>query len=269
MKEIRAMANSPLAGARYPAHTNNYWGNRQGIKIDRIIIHHMAATWTAKRCCESFQDPNRGASSNYCIGVDGEIAVSVDEVFASGASSNRDADMHGITIETANSEMGGQWKVSDATLNSLIRLCADIAKRNGLGKLVKGKNLCWHQMYAATACPGEYLLSKMDYICNEANKINYPEKSEQKEVKIVGITGINSKSRGTNELILITDGRATTGFNKWGVDVIVNSSGKIIEVYNERANSPIPKNCICLSGHNAAGYYLLSHCKVGQQLKIG
>ena len=61
--------------------------------------------------------------------------------------------------------------VSNAALKSLIRLCADIAKRNKLGKLVKGKNLTWHMMYANTDCPGPYLLSKMDYIVSEANKI--------------------------------------------------------------------------------------------------
>ncbi|MDE6635947.1 MAG: N-acetylmuramoyl-L-alanine amidase, partial [Lachnospiraceae bacterium] len=194
------MSNSALATARYPAHANNYWGDRQGTKIDRIIIHHMAATWTAKRCCESFQDPKRGASANYCIGKDGEIAVCVDEVYASGCSSNRDADMHGITIEVGNNVTGGQWTVSDKALTSLIKLCADIAKRNGLGKLVKGKNLCWHQMYAATACPGPYLISKLDLICDEVNKNNYPEKKENTEVKIVGITGIN-KARGANDLI--------------------------------------------------------------------
>lgn len=262
------MSNSALATARYPAHPNNYFGDRGTIKIDRIIIHHMAATWTAKRCCESFQDPNRGASANYCIGKDGEIAVSVDEVYAAGTSSNKDADMRGVNIEVGNSEMGGQWKISDATLNSLVKLCADIAKRNGLGKLVKGKNLCWHQMYAATACPGPYLLSKLDYVCEEANKINYPDKKENTEVTIVGITGIN-KPRGTNDLILITDGRATTGFNEWGVDVIVDSTGTIVSVAYEKANTPIPKGCICLSGHHLAGAYLYEHCKVGQKLKIG
>lgn len=265
------MANSPLATARYPAHTNNYWGSRQGKKIDKIIVHHMAATWTAKRCCESFQVASRGASSNYCIGKDGEIAVSVDEIYASGCSSNRAADTSGVTIETANCEIGGQWRVSDATLNSLIRLCADIAKRNGLGKLVKGKNLCWHQMYAATACPGPYLLSKMDYICEQVNKINYPPApatNTNGEVTVVGITSING-GRGVNDLVLITDGRATTGFNKWGVDVIVDKTGTIIRVVDGQANTPIPKGCICLSGHNTAGWYLSQHCKVGQKLKIG
>ena len=49
---------------------------------------------------------------------------------------------------------------------------ADIAKRNGLGKLVPGENLTWHSMFASTDCPGPYLLSKMQYIADEANKIN-------------------------------------------------------------------------------------------------
>lgn len=268
------MANSSLATARYPAHANNYWGDRRGTKIDRIIIHHMAAPWTAKRCCESFQDANRGASANYCIGKDGEIAVSVDEIYASGCSSNRDADMHGVTIETANSQMGGNWPVSDKALTSLIKLCADIAKRNGLGKLVKGKNLCWHQMYAATACPGPYLLSKMDYICAEANKINYPPAKPAKPAtsqgvtKIMGITGIN-KPRGSEALILICDGRKTTGFNEWGVDVIIDSNGVVKQVVPYKSNTPIPAGCICLSGHNTAGTYLQQHCKVGQHVQIG
>ena len=69
-------------------------------------------------------------------------------------------------------EQISQWcpkKVSDASLNSLIKLVADIAKRNNLGTLVKGKNLTWHSIYSNTACPGAYLLSKMDYIATEAN----------------------------------------------------------------------------------------------------
>lgn len=259
------MPNSPLANERYIAHPNNYWGDRGTNKIDRIIIHHMAATWTAKRCCESFQNPNRFASANYCIGKDGEIAVCVDEYLAAGASSNKDSDLHGISIEVGNIETKEPWKVSDAALNSLIKLCADIAKRNNLGKLIKGKNLCWHQMYAATACPGAYLLSKLDYICEAANNINYPV---NKEVNKIEITGINSAGRPTNALILICDGRATTGFNKWGTDVIISNTGTIISIIDGKANTSIPKGHICLSGHGNASYYLLKNFKVGQKIKI-
>ena len=57
-------------------------------------------------------------------------------------------------------------------MQSLIKLCADIAKRNELGTLIPGKNLTWHSMYANTQCPGNYLRSKMQYIADGANKIN-------------------------------------------------------------------------------------------------
>ena len=77
-----------------------------------------------------------------------------------------------VTIETSNSEVINSNPISDDVLNVLIKLVADIAKRNNLGTLVKGQNLTWHKMHAETSCPGEYLLSKMDYIVEEANKIN-------------------------------------------------------------------------------------------------
>ena len=259
------MSNSALISETVLAHANNYWGDREGAKINKIIVHHMAAVWTGKRCAQSFQNPKRGASANYCIGYNGEIVLCVPEALCAGTTGGFEIDRYAVTIEVANSKMGEPWTVSGKTLDSLIKLCADIAKRNSLGGLVKGKNLCWHRMYAATACPGTYLLSKMDHIAEKANEINYP-----KEVKIsMGeITGINT-SRGTNALVLITDGRAATGFNKWGVDVIVNSKGIITQIVDGKSNTPIPKGCICLSGHNNAGWYLKQHCKVGARLKIG
>lgn len=91
---------------------------------------------------------------------------------------------------------------------------------------------------------------------------------EEVKISMGEITGINT-SRGTNALVLITDGRATTGFNKWGVDVIVNGKGIITQIVDGKSNTPIPKGCICLSGHNNAGWYLKQHCKVGARLKIG
>lgn len=165
------MSNSSLTNLFIPAYTGNYTKGRSGKSISEITIHHMVAKWTAKRCGESFQTPGREGSSHYGIGYDGEIAQYVDEADTAWTNSNWDANCRAVTIETANSQNGGNWPVSDASLSSLIQLVADIAKRNGLIPLVKGANLTWHQMYAATACPGPYLLSKIDYIVEEANKI--------------------------------------------------------------------------------------------------
>ena len=62
--------------------------------------------------------------------------------------------------------------VSDTTFQTLVTLVADIARRNDLGKLVKGKNLTWHSMYATTACPGPYLSGKLQELVDKANTIN-------------------------------------------------------------------------------------------------
>lgn len=166
------MAVSPLATESYPAYAGNYSGPEARKNITEITIHHMAGINSAKGCGAIFQRPGRNGSSHYGIGKDGEIAWYVDENCVAWTNSNWPSNQRAITIENSNDEIGGNWHVSDATLNSLIKLVADIAKRNGLGKLVPEQNLTWHSMYVATSCPGPYLLSKMQYIAEEANKIN-------------------------------------------------------------------------------------------------
>lgn len=166
------MSNSSLVNIKVPAHSNNYTVGRSGRKIEKIAIHHMVGILTAKQCGGIFQNGSRKASSNYGIGKDADVGLYVDEANTSYCNSNWDSNCKSVTIETSNSSLGGDYPVSDAVLNKLIELVADIAKRNNLGKLVKGQNLVWHRMYAATTCPGNYLLSKMDYIAEQANKIN-------------------------------------------------------------------------------------------------
>lgn len=166
------MAVSSLATESYPAYEGNYSGPEARKNITAITIHHMAGVASAATCGSIFQRPGRRGSSHYGIGVDGEIAWYVDENCVAWTNSNWASNQCSVTIENSNSELGGEWPVSDATLNSCIKLVADIAKRNGLGKLVPGQNLTWHSMFTATTCPGDYLRSKMQHIADEANKIN-------------------------------------------------------------------------------------------------
>lgn len=177
------MSNSSLVNVIVPANAGNYSKGRSGRKIEKIAIHHMAGVLSAKVCGGIFQRKGRKASSNYGIGKDGEIGLYVDEANTSYCNSNWDSNCKSVTIETSNSKTGGDWLVSDKVLNKLIELVADIAKRNGLGTLIKGKNVVWHSMYAKTTCPGPYLLSKLDYIISEANKINSSEKEEKKSIE--------------------------------------------------------------------------------------
>lgn len=166
------MSKSNLVKINVPAYSGNYTKGRDGKRIEAITIHHMAGVLTAKRCGELWQTKGRNGSSHYGIGNDGTIGQYVDESNIAWTNGNWNSNCKSVTIEVSNCSVGGNWKVSDKALNSLIKLVADIGKRNNLGTLVKGKNVTWHSMFAPTTCPGQYLLSKMDYIISEANKIN-------------------------------------------------------------------------------------------------
>lgn len=163
--------NSSLVSVIIPASESNFTYGRDGRTLRKITIHHMAGIMSAEACGYLWQNPARATSSHYGIGVNGEIGQYVDESNTAWCDSNWESNCTSVTIENSNDSTGGEWHISDETLNSLIKLCADISIRNNLGLLVVGNNLTWHSMYAATTCPGDYLRSKMDYIASEANKI--------------------------------------------------------------------------------------------------
>lgn len=224
------MSNSSLVNVKVPAYSGNYSIGRSGRKIEAITIHHMAGVLSAKRCGEFFQEIGRNASSHYGIGNDGEIGLYVDECNTAWTNDNWDSNCKSVTIETSNSSYGGQWLVGDKALKSLIKLVADIAKRNNLGTLVKGKNVTWHRMFSNTECPGDYLLSKMDYIISEANKINngVPKPSNPSKpstssttIKVGSIVKVKKGAKSY-------DGVSIAGF-------VYNNAYPVIEIVKDRA----------------------------------
>lgn len=154
-------------------------------KIDTITIHCYVGQVTAQQGCNGSKfvnyNPTSGASCNYVIGYDGSIGLCVDEKDRSWCSSNSANDNRSITIEVA-SETTAPYKVTDKALNTLISLCADICKRNGIKKLVWSEskadrinhkndcNMTVHRDFSNKSCPGEYLYNKHSYIASEVNK---------------------------------------------------------------------------------------------------
>lgn len=213
------MSNSSLITATYKAHSNNYSVGRSGRKIEKVTIHHMAGVLTAKQCGSIFQNGSRSASSNYGIGKNGEIALFVDEANTSYADANWDSNCKSVTIECSNNKTGGDWTVSDTVLNSLINLIADIFKRNGIKKAIKGKTITWHSMYSATTCPGNYLRSKMDYIVEEVNKklgnstsnsTSTDKKEETKhKIDVDGLWGTDTTKKAQEVFGTTVDGEVT------------------------------------------------------------
>lgn len=152
--------------------------------IDTITIHCMAGNLTIETCANVFAPSSRQASSNYGVDSDGRIGCYVDEADRSWCSSNRANDMRAITIEVAND--GGAdtgWHVSGVAMSSLIKLVADVCKRNNIKKLIwsdskddrinhrNGCNMTVHRDFENKDCPGAYLMSKMPYIADEVNKL--------------------------------------------------------------------------------------------------
>lgn len=165
------MSNSSLVTVRVPAHPSNYTKGRSTAITD-ITIHHMAGVLSAETCGNIFARAGRNGSSHYGIGNGGEIGQYVNEEDTAWTNSNWPSNCRSVTIETSNSATGGDWPVGDAAYSSLIKLVADIAKRNNLGTLVAGKNLTWHSMFAPTTCPGDYLRARVEEIAKRANELN-------------------------------------------------------------------------------------------------
>lgn len=139
--------------------------------IKKITIHHMAGNLSVQECGEVFQ--TREASANY--GINGkEIGLYVDEYDRAWSTGSGANDHQAINIELANDEIGGEWHVSDETIETCIKLCVDICQRNKIKGInytgAKDGNLTMHRWFMATACPGDYLASKFPYIAAEINK---------------------------------------------------------------------------------------------------
>lgn len=174
-----AYTNSPLTSVTLLSP--NHSGQRTHA-IDTITIHCVVGQCTAKRIGEIFQPTSRQASSNYGIGYDGEIGLYVEERNRSWCSSSNTNDQRAITIEVA-SDTSEPYAVTSAAYSALIKLVADICKRNGIKKLVwstnkadrvnhkNGCNMTVHRDYANKSCPGKYLYDKHGEIAAEVNKL--------------------------------------------------------------------------------------------------
>lgn len=146
---------------------------RRGL-IEGITIHHNAGVATVAQLLEYANTTTRNMSFNYCIN-DYDIGMDVEEKNRAWTSSSAANDHRCVTIEVCNSSAGGDWPISDASMDTLIKLCADICKRNGIKKLfydgTTNGTLTRHEMFASTGCPGPYIKAHTDYICDEVNKL--------------------------------------------------------------------------------------------------
>lgn len=175
---MMSYTNSPLV--TYKKLTKNCTSPRNHV-IDTITIHCIVGQWTAKKGCDFFASTSKKCSANYVVGTDGSIGLSVEEKNRSWCSSSSSNDNRAVTIEVA-SDTTSPYAVNDVAYNALIKLVADICKRNGIKKLlwkadksligqVSKQNMTVHRWFANKACPGDYLYSRHGEIAEKVNSL--------------------------------------------------------------------------------------------------
>lgn len=200
------MSNSPLVDYIKLSPNKNSPRNH---KIDTITIHCVVGQCTVEALGAVFAPTTRQGSSNYGIGYDGRIGMYVEEKDRSWCSSSSANDHRAITIEVA-SDTTHPYAVTEAAYNSLIDLCADICKRNGIKKLLwKGdksligqvdkQNMTAHRWFAATGCPGDYLYQRYGDIANKVNK----KLNEGENEMYIKISGFKSTEEAEKLLALL------------------------------------------------------------------
>lgn len=185
------MSNSSLVNyTKISPHRNS----PRNHKIDTITIHCVVGQCAVEPLGELFQI--KEASSNYGIGYDGRIGMYVEEKDRSWCSSNAENDNRAITIECA-SDTFEPYAINDKVYKALIKLCADICKRNDIKELkwkadpsligqVDKQNMTVHRWFhPGKSCPGDYIYNRLGKIAEEVNVL-------------LGVTSTNKK---TNEEI--------------------------------------------------------------------
>ncbi len=176
MSEMK-FTNSPLV--TYTRITDHKTENREHA-IDTVTIHCVVGQWTGQQGADYFATTERLCSSNYIVGYDGSVGMSVEEKDRSWCSSNPENDHRAITIEVA-SDKTEPYAVTDKAYETLIDLLVDICKRNGIEKLlwqadpalvgqVDKQNMSVHRWFANKSCPGEYLYSRHYDIAEKVNE---------------------------------------------------------------------------------------------------
>ena len=143
--------------------------SRRGRTVERLIIHHTAGG-TNESNVILLSVGARKVSASYVLETTGALVGIVPENYRPWTTGSFSADGPAVTVETVNSSGAPDWKVTDAQLETLARLAADLSTRYGWGRLDRSR-VMGHREFASTSCPGPYLWPRLDDIVARANRI--------------------------------------------------------------------------------------------------
>ena len=180
----------------YTKLSPNHSGQRTH-SIDRISPHCVVGQVTAESLGNIFSKSSYKASSNYGIDKDGRVGMYVEEKNRSWCTSSNANDQRAVTIECA-SDTTSPYRMNNAVYEILIKLCADICRRNGKKKLLwfgdKNKSLNYsprsdemvitvHRWFANKSCPGDWLYSRLGDLAKRVTEELSEEEDETEKDK--------------------------------------------------------------------------------------
>lgn len=216
--------------------------NNSGLRahaIDRISPHCVVGQCSIQSLGSWFELRSTRASSNYGIDKDGKIGLFVEEKNRSWCTSSSANDNRAITIECA-SDSTDPYAMHDCVYTSLIKLCADICKRNGKTKLLwipdKNKALNYspksdemlitvHRWFANKSCPGDWLYSRLGSLADQVNKLLGAKTETAKPSTSTATTPVTSKSHPLLKLNSPEYNEVKTlqtYLNKFGANLVVD-----------------------------------------------
>lgn len=155
---------------------NGFGGSRNGQPINGVVIHHVAGTNGLSYVANA---NSRNSHPTYHISNSGAVTGIVNpdrRPYSTGGV----PDPNAVTFEVDNESVGGIWPVSSQAIHSLIDVIVFHASQSPRAGQGFAKNepsvkqseffIAWHSQYSATACPGPFLTSQLDYIVEECNR---------------------------------------------------------------------------------------------------
>lgn len=148
--------------------------DREGRLVQGAIIHHGAGPDVLDYVANK---NNRNSHPTYHIDRQG-ITSGIVHPSRQPFSTAHDVDNIAITFEIDNASVGGEWPITDESMEALIQVLLDHERqsdRTGFALNLRGVNqreffIGWHSQYAATACPGPYITKRLDWLVNELNR---------------------------------------------------------------------------------------------------
>lgn len=181
-----------IAGLNATGHVTH-----QSYKKTMVTLHHNAAMLSHEGVLDTWR--TREASAHFDVDRSGAVAqyVKTDEyAWATGVTRGNQTS---ISIEMANSALGGSWPVAETTWREAARLAGWLFA-HVIGTRPDSGNLVPHHYWYSTACAGPYMDSVWGSVVQASQQaydlFTHPASSEDSPMKNLVLV----KKKGTPEI---------------------------------------------------------------------